>query len=141
MATGTCLMSKSRVNALSRRVRFGGYRCCVVAVLLVGCKTDCVYYPCPIFEAITVAVSGSGSSGVPPGLAMGIGNSPPQAGMCDGTGICRVFGSPAAYHLTITATGFSPRVVDVTVTGVAAGCNTCGHVDRQQLSIVLQPGV
>jgi hypothetical protein len=126
---------------LSRLIRFADYRCCLAALLLVGCRTDCVYYPCPIPEVITVAVSGAGSSGVPPGLAMGIDNAVPQAGLCDAVGICRVFGDPAAYHLTITATGFSPRVVDVTVTGTAAGCNTCGHVNRQQLSIVLQPGV
>jgi hypothetical protein len=71
---------------------------------------------------------------------MGIDNVAPQAGLCDASGTCRVFGAPATYHLTITATGFTPKVVDVTVAGTAAGCNTCGHVDRQQLSVVLQPG-
>src|SRR5262245_17680079 len=124
--------SKRRLSLL---IRFGDYRFCLVAVLPVRVKNECGNDPCPALEAVTVARSGPGSSSVPPGLAMGIDNASPQTGLCDAFGICHVFGAPAAYHLTITATGFSPRVVDVTVTGKAAGCNTCGHVDRQQLSI------
>jgi hypothetical protein len=109
-------------------------------VLLGGCKTDCVYYPCPSpGEAVTVAVVGAGDSWVPSGLAIAIGNAPPQAGPCDASDVCHIFAYPGAYRLTITATGFVPRVVDVTVTGEAPGCNTCGHIDRQQLSVVLQP--
>jgi hypothetical protein len=110
-----------------------------MVILLVGCKTDCVYYPCPISEAITLSVSGAGASGAPPGLAIAVGTDVPQAGLCDAAGVCHIFASPGAYRLTITANGFLPRVVGVTVTGEAAGCNTCGHVDRQQLSVVLQP--
>jgi len=120
-------------------IRFAGYQCCLMVVLLVGCKTDCVYYPCPISEAITLSVSGAGASGGPPGLAIAVGNEAPQAGLCDTAGTCHIFASPGSFHLTITATGFLPRVVDVTVTGEAPGCNTCGHIDRQQLSVVLQP--
>ena len=128
------------MTSLSRPIRFASYRCFLMVALLAGCKTDCVYYPCPSpGEAITVTVVGAGTSGLPPGLAIAIGNDT-QAGLCDASDVCHIFAYPGAYRLTITATGFVPRVVDVTVTGEAPGCNTCGHVDRQQLSVVLQPG-
>jgi hypothetical protein len=68
-------------------------------------------------------------------------NGTPQDGFCDATGVCHVFGSPGHYHLTISATGFTPRAVDVTVTGETAACNTCGRVDGQQISVVLQPAL
>jgi hypothetical protein len=127
------------VRSLVRPIRFAGYQRCLIAVLLIGCKTDCVYYPCPIAEAITLSVSGGGAPGAPPGLTVAIGAELLQAGLCDAAGVCHIFGSPGAYRLTIAATGFVPRTLDVTVTGEAAGCNTCGHIDRQQLSVVLQP--
>ena len=125
--------------SLVRPIRFAGYQCCLMVVLLVGCKTDCVYYPCPIAEAITLSVSGVGASGAPPGLAVAIGTEPPQAGLCDAAGVCHIFASPGTYRLAITANGFVPRTLNVTVSGEAAGCNTCGHVDHQQVSVVLQP--
>ena len=127
------------MSSVSQRIRLAGFRCCLFAGVLIGCKTDCVYYPCPAFEAITLTVSAAGSSAVPPAIAIAFGNEPPQTGLCDTVGVCHLTGGPAQYHLTITASGFTPRSVDVTVTGEAAGCNTCGHVDRQQLSVVLQP--
>lgn len=139
MAPRIVAVQRGSVNSLSPPVRFVGYQCCLMAILLVGCKTDCVYYPCPISEAITLSVSRVGASGAPPGLAIAIGTDVPKAGLCDAAGLCHIFGSPGAYRLTITASGFLPRVVDATVTGEAAGCNTCGHIDRQQLSVVLQP--
>ena len=129
------------MSSSSRLVRSASCSYLLTAVLLAGCKTDCVYYPCPLFEAVEVAVSAAGSSGVPPGLALAVGNTTPQAGFCDALGVCRVLGSPGLYHLTITASGFTPRTIDVTVTGESAGCNTCGHVDRQQRSVVLQPAL
>ena len=128
------------MTLLSRSVRRASHRSGLMAVLLVGCRTDCFTNPCAEFEAVAITVSGAGSSGVPTGLAIGINGIPPQTGLCDTAGVCHVPGSSGAYHLTITANGFSPRVIDVTVTGEPAGCNTCGHVDRQQLSVVLQPG-
>ena len=72
---------------------------------------------------------------------MAVGDGPSQTGMCDAQGVCHVFGPPGEYRLTITAAGFNPRQLDVTVKGEAAGCNTCGHVDRQQLTVVLQPAL
>jgi hypothetical protein len=141
MARRIVCSARSKVNSSSRPIRSTGYRLFLAAFLLVGCKTDCVYYPCPLFEAITVTVSTAGTAAPPPALAIGVGDSTPQAGLCDTLGVCHVLGSPGVYHLTITATGFDPRQVNVTVTGEAAGCNSCGHVDRQQLAIVLQPAL
>ncbi len=126
--------------SLLRSVRFARSHCGLAVVLLVGCRSDCVHYPCPApTEAIALTVTGAGFSGAPPGLAVAIDNDAPQAGRCDAAGVCHIFASPGAYRLTITANGFLPRIVDVTVTGETAGCNTCGHIDRQQLSAVLQP--
>lgn len=123
----------------SLRLIEAGYRSCLTAILLVGCKTDCVYYPCPDLEAVSVGVSVAGSQSPPPALVVTAGDNNLPSGVCDTLGVCHVFGPPGAYHLTIAATGFTPKRVDVTVTGEAAGCNTCGHVDRQQVTIVLQP--
>jgi len=129
------------VNSHARSTRWLGYRHCLAAVLLLACKQDCVYYPCPEFEAVRVTVTAAGSSGPPPELAIAVGDGPSQTGMCDAQGVCHVLGPPGEYRLTITAAGFNPRQLDVTVTGEAAGCNTCGHVDRQQLTVVLQPAL
>jgi|SRR5678809_968837 len=139
MAPHILAVQRIVVNSVSQPIRFAGFRCCLLAALLIGCKTDCVYYPCPAFEAITLTVSAAGSSTVPPAIAIAFDSGPAQTGLCDTLGVCHLVGGPALYHLTITASGFTPRSIDVTVTGEAAGCNTCGHVDRQQLSVALQP--
>jgi len=127
------------VNPHARSSRWLSRRYCLAAVLLLACKQDCVYYPCPQFEAVSVTVSAAGSSARPPDLAIAVGDGPPLTGACDAQGVCHVLGPPGEYRLTITAAGFNPRQLDVTVAGEAAGCNTCGHVDRQQLTVVLQP--
>jgi hypothetical protein len=118
------------------------YGHCLPAVVLLACKGDasCIYYPCPLFEAVTVTVSAASGSGRTAGLAVAVGDGPPQTGACDPqTWVCHVFGAPGIYRLTLSAPGFSPQQVQVTVPGEQAGCNTCGRVDHQQLAVVLQP--
>src|SRR5437762_11350023 len=110
-------------------------------VVLLACKGDasCVYYPCPLFEAVTITVSPASGASRTAGLAIGVGDGPLQAGACDAQWLCHVYGGPGTYRLTLSAPGFRPQQPQVAVTGEAAGCNTCGHVDRQQLAVVPQP--
>ena len=70
-----------------------------------------------------------------------MGDGPSQTGAYGAQGVCHVFGPRGEYRLTITAAGFNLEQLDVTVTGEAAGCSTCDHVDRQQLTVVRQPAL
>jgi hypothetical protein len=114
-----------------------------IAALAIACKDTgpCTPPPCPQFEAVTLMVSTPGTTSRPPGLAIAVNDGPLQTALCDTQdGVCHVFGGPGDYRLTISATGFTSQHVQVTVTGDGRiGCNTCGHVDRQQLTVVLQP--
>jgi hypothetical protein len=48
-------------------------------------------------------------------------------------------GGPGHYHVELTAPGYQKSALDLTITGESAGCNTCGHVDQQRVSVTLQP--
>lgn len=109
-----------------------------LACLTMSCGSECLALPCPVFEAVTITVSGSGAAGRPAGLAIAVGNQPAQASPCDEQSVCHVLGGPGAYSVVITADGYRPLPLDVVVTGETAGCNTCGRVDRRQVSVVLQ---
>lgn len=111
-------------------------------LVLVACAGDapCVVYPCPQFEAITVSVvSGTGAANLP-GLAVAVSGAVQGGGPCDPLGrVCHVLGGAGRYQLSISATGYLPATASLTITGEDAGCNTCGHVDRQQITVTLQP--
>lgn len=111
-------------------------------VLLFGCGGDaeCLLYPCPQFEAITVSVTSGTGAPTLPGLTVAIAGAQQGSGPCDPLGrVCHVFGGAGSYQLTVSATGYVPATTSVTITGEGAGCNTCGRVDRQQVAITLQP--
>ena len=121
-------------------VRRSTYGYCIAALVL-ACSDGgpCVPPPCPEFEAITLTVSSSGNPARPAGVVVVVGGSQ-QTVPCDvDGGPCHVRGGPGDYRLTISATGFTSQQRQVTVTGDGPGCGTCGHVDRQQIAVILQP--
>jgi hypothetical protein len=120
-------------------------RLIVPASLLVACSSECVYYPCPLAEAAEISVTTSPATASITGLALALsgavgGTAPCQPGS-GAASVCRVFGGPGTYQAELTAPGYQTAVVKFTVTGTTAGCNTCGHVDRRMLSVVMQPAI
>ena len=112
----------------------------LVLMFACGDAAPCLLYPCPQFEAITVSVTAATGASSLPGLAVAIAGTETGGGPCDPSGrVCHVFGGAGSYQLTVSATGYVPATVSVTITGEDAGCNTCGRVDRQQVAITLQP--
>ena len=135
-------MMSAQLRAPPRDVR----RIFLAAILVAGCASDavvCVYYPCPIPEVGTIAVTGTNAPIGVAGLAMVVTGAVLTSGPCtegtDGTSICHINGGIGTYHVVLSAPGYLSVTVDFTATGTAAGCNTCGSVDRQQRSVVLQP--
>jgi hypothetical protein len=113
------------------------------ASFLVACSSDCIYYPCPEPEAAEISVTASTATAGIAGLTLTlsgavVGTVPCQQG--SGTAsVCYVVGGPGAYQAELSAPGYQTVDIKFTVTGITAGCNTCGHVDRQLLSVVMQP--
>lgn len=106
-------------------------------MLALGCSTEpCVHPPCPSFEAVEITVTSQGG-GALSGLNVTSMGSP--TGFCDAGSTCHVFGGPGDYALRVSATGFAAQDVNVTVPGEAGGCNSCGRVDTQRVSVVLSP--
>lgn len=113
------------------------------ASFLVACSGDCIYYPCPAPEAAEISVTASAATAAIPGLTLTlsgavVGTAPCQQGS-GAASVCYVVGGPGAYRAELTAPGYRTVDIEFTVTGITAGCNTCGHVDRQLLSVVMQP--
>ena len=116
----------------------------VALLLLVACggEAPCLLYPCPQFEAITVTVAAASGATSLPGLAVAVSGVMQGGGPCDPVGrTCHVPGGAGSYQLTISATGYAPATASVTITGEDAGCNSCGRVDRQHITVTLQPQV
>lgn len=116
----------------------------IPASLAVACSSDCVSYPCPLPEAAEISVTASSTTAAIPGVTLAVTGAVLATGPCqpgpDGTSVCHVLGGPGSYQAELSAPGYHTATVKFTVTGTTAGCNTCGHVDRQLLSVVLQPG-
>ena len=133
------MMPRARARSL------GILRSLVPASLVVACSSDCVYYPCPLPEAAEISVTASNTAVGVPGLMLAIsgtvvGTVPCQHGP-GAASVCHILGGPGAYRAELSAPGYQVASIGFTVTGTAAGCNTCGHVDRQLLSVVLQPAI
>ena len=129
--------------------RFGAsrsWRSLVLVAVAAACSGDaCVYYPCPAPLAAEISVTAPNAPAGVPGLTMAISGAEIGSGPCNqGTGgasVCDVFGGPGTYSVELAAPGYQTATVKFTATGSAAGCNTCGHVDRQLLSVVMQPAL
>lgn len=117
-------------------------RALFASALLVACKGDaaCIVYPCPVPLAATVTVTAANAAGPVAGAQLTVN------GQVQGTGCqtapattCFVFGGTGRYDLEITAPGYATSRLTLTVTGTDAGCNTCGKIDQQSITLTLQP--
>ena len=109
---------------------------------VAGCggAEACLLYPCPQFEAVTVAVAAGTGAASLPGLSVTVTGTELGTLPCDPLGkVCHVYGGAGSYQLTVSATGYAPATVSADVTGLGAGCNACGRVDRVQVAVTLQP--
>jgi hypothetical protein len=127
-----------RTRAHSRRMRLGPH-----IVLLVGalaCKGDaeCIFYPCPLPIAAIISVSASNAPAGIAGLTVMVSGVVTGGGPCT-QGLCHVFGGRGNYHVELQAPGYVPAALNLTITGEDAGCNTCGHIDTQAVSVTMQP--
>jgi len=113
--------------------------------MVAACSSDCVYYPCPLPEAAEISVTASNAAADIPGLMLAVSSPVVTTVACapgsGGADVCRVLGGPGAYQAKLSAPGYQTTSITFTVTGTTAGCNTCGHVDRQLLAVVIQPAV
>jgi len=120
-----------------------GLRISLFSSALLGCGGDasCVFYPCPPPMAATIIVSAAGAPAGIPGLMMDVNGAGTGNSLCSQgpTNTCTVFGGRGSYHVELRAPGYIPAVLDLTITGADAGCNTCGHVDSQTVSVTMQP--
>jgi hypothetical protein len=113
--------------------------CCVVA-----CSSDapCVV-ACAIPQVAEISVTASNAPMGIAGLAMAITGpvSTAQNNSCSqGAGpidLCTIYGGTGDLQVTLSAPGYQTSTLNFSVTGSDSGC--CGHVDRQTLSVVLQP--
>ena len=117
----------------------------VATILVAGCASDavvCVHYPCAPPEAGRIAVTATNAPIGVAGLTMTVSGAVISSGSCtqgtDGTSVCHIFGGVGTYHVQLSAAGYLPTTLDFTATGTSPGCNTCGYVDLQQRSAVLQ---
>jgi len=112
---------------------------------LLACGSDqpCVYYPCPQPTAAVLSVSAANAPGGIAGLALSINGAAASSGFCvpDAISTCRVFGGTGTYVVLVSAPGYKTTQLNLIVTGTDAGCNTCGKIDTQNLSVIMQPAV
>lgn len=118
----------------------------VTTILVAACASDaavCVAYPCAIPEAGRITVTATNAPIGVAGLTMTVSGAVSASGPCtqgsDGTSVCHINGGVGAYHVQLSAPGYQPTTLDFTATGTSPGCNTCGHIDLQERSVVLQP--
>jgi hypothetical protein len=94
-------------------------------------------------EAAEISVTAPNAPTGIAGLSMTLSGAEIGSGPCSsGTGnvtICYILGGPGTYSVALSAPGYQTDTVSFTATGTAAGCNTCGHVDLQLLSVTLRP--
>ena len=136
---GVAGMTQTRDSRLPRYV----FRWLIPVAVVAACSSDCVYYPCPLPEAAEIAVTANSSPAGISGLTLAVSGAVVTTAPCslgsDGTSVCRVMGGPGVYQAKLSAPGYLTTSMTFTVTGAAAGCNTCGHVDRKLFSVVMQP--
>lgn len=112
----------------------------LLAPALLACQgeADCIYYPCPLPLAVVLSVSAANAPAGVAGLTVtSDGNQFPCT--LGPVSVCRVMGGTGTYRLQVRAAGYAGADVIVPVQGTDAGCNTCGHVETQQVAVTLQP--
>lgn len=122
-------------------------RCSWTFVLMccVGACSDspCLALPCAESTAAEISVTANNAPMGIAGLTVSVAGSTTSIPCDRGSGpttVCWIFGGPGDYHLTLSAPGYQSVPLNLTVTGTAGGCNSCGHADTQILSEVMQPG-
>jgi hypothetical protein len=115
----------------------------LLACALLACKDDaqCIFYPCPLPLAATISVSALNVPAGIPGLTMTVSGAVTGGGPCNQGPVstCVLMGGPGTYRVELRAPNYAPAELNLTITGTDAGCNTCGHVDSQQVSVTMQP--
>jgi hypothetical protein len=118
-------------------------RSALLAASMLACKSDqpCIIPPCPPPQAGVVFVSAANAPGGIVGVVFTVGGAATSSGACsqDPVSICRIYGGTGTYAVQISAPGYVTKQLSLTVTGTDAGCNTCGRIDTQQVSVTLQP--
>lgn len=117
-----------------------GLTCCVVA-----CSSDTVcVVQCPLSEPAEISVNASNAPTGIVGLRMTIAGpvtSAMTSSCSQGPGaadICRIYGAPGDYHVTLSAPGYQPSVVSFTAAAKSVSC--CGNLAVTQTpSVVMQP--
>lgn len=114
----------------------------VLLLATAGCSSDgaCLLLPCPLTEAAIINVTASGTSGPITGLTMTqSGVSTPCGQDPSAPTSCIILGGPGSYTVTVSAPGFQSSTLTVHVSGTPGGCNRCGLVHPENVSVVLQP--
>lgn len=118
-----------------RRALFG----IVASVFAVGCEdAQCALYPCPLKLAATLRISAANAPNGVAGITVS-GSSGVVPCVTGATSVCSVYGGSGSYSFTVSAPGYAPTNVTAQVPGTDAGCNTCGSLDTQNISVVLTP--
>ena len=115
----------------------------LVAVLLGGCNDTCVVAPCGPPTAIEIDVSAANAPNGVPGIRLTVNGSADGSPYCSPGPIthCYVLGTAGAYQLELSALGYVPVKLGVTVVAATGGgCGSCHQVETQQLSVIMQPG-
>ncbi len=111
------------------------------ALLACSNAADCIYLPCAVPEAATVSVTAANAPDGIPGLVATVTGAASSSGPCQQAPVtlCHIMGGPGTYQVQLSAPGYQSTQLSLTITGTEAGCNTCGHVDRQDVDVVLKP--
>ena len=115
----------------------------LIPVLLGGCNDTCVVPPCGPPTAIEIDVSAANAPNGVPGFRLTVNGSADAPASCTPGPIthCYVLGTAGAYQLELSALGYVPVKLGVTVVAATGGgCGSCHQVETQQLSVIMQPG-
>lgn len=117
-------------------------RALFASALLVACKGDagCFALPCPAPFAALVTIAAADAPGPVAGAQLTV-NGQRQGDVCRGgqATTCDVFGGTGKYDIEASAPGYATARVSFTVTGSDGGCNSCAKLDRQFVTVTLQP--
>ena len=109
--------------------------------LVLGCGDDaCTLPPCPLPLAIELTVSAANAPTGIAGLSLAIDGAARGTIPCEKAAIahCYVLGQAGLYQLELSAPGYAPVKLGVTVNGTEGPC-TCPTTEPQLLSVVMQP--